>query len=194
MNNRTAVRKMVQMAKAHDDLDDLVYYVEMTLPQALRPRPDADKMAATFPPGWIPTIPLSPDSKAAEQWAHLLLEVLKDANEGRNILFRTALSSKLYMEELGLAFYEWGEPPQAMVDWICPACGMVERVFVGEQGTCCQPTQKRRRAAKACHPLPENAQFVGLHWWGGGDACADDLWVTVRHASPFTTEDDEQNG
>ena len=189
MTNRTAVRKMVEMAKAHDDLDDLVYYVDMRLPLALRPRPDAAEMAATYPPGWIPTIPLSPDAKAAEQWAHLLLEVLKDGNEGRGIVFRTALSSKLYMQELGLDFYEWGDLPQKMVDWICPTCGTVEQVFVGERGTCCQPTQKRRRGRKMAHPLPDNAQRVGLHWWGGGEACADDFWVTVRHVSPFTEEE-----
>jgi len=182
-NNRTAVQKMVEMAKAHGDLDDLVYYVDMRLPLSLRPRPDATEMAATFPPGWIPTISLAPDAKAAEQWAHLLLEVIKAGNEGREITFRTALSSRLYMQELGLDFYEWGDLPTATVDWICSTCGAIQPVGVGERGTCCQPTQKRRRG-RVAFPLPDNAQRVGgLHWWGGGEACADEYWCTVRRYS-----------
>ena len=188
MTNRTAVKKIIQMAEAHNDLADLVYYVWMRLPLELRPRPDATELAATFPPGWIPVIPLTPDPKVAEQWAYLLLEIIKAGNEGRGILFQTGLSSRLYLQELGLAFYEWGDWPDALVDWICPTCGAVEKVLVGEVGTCCTRRRERRVPAKQCYPLPANAQRVGLNWWGGGEANADDLWCEVRHVSPFVLE------
>jgi hypothetical protein len=187
MANRTAQRKIIAEAERRGEMDDLVWFPNMILPRALRLRPDAAEMAATYPPGWVPVIGLAPDRKEADEKAKFLWEILCAANEGRGIVFETILTSRSYMRELGLRFYEWGEPLVAVVDWVCPLCGSVQQVMAGQKGECCvQVYRPIRPKPRMEYRLPENADFYGRNWWGGGEASADEQWINVRHSSPFT--------
>ena len=119
---RTWQRRILAAAQADGTLSDLLWFVEMDLPPRLRPRPDARYMPATFPAGWIPTIPATLDG--AKHWAGLLLALLKTSNQGRGIQFATMITDRNTLADNGLYYYEWGAPVPT-VDTICTACGMV---------------------------------------------------------------------
>lgn len=155
--NRTQVNRLIAAAQADGSLGDLLYFVEMDLPAALRPSQSARTMAATWPAGWIPCVPLAPDPAIAADWSHLLLELIKSANVGRGIVFRVELTSRPIMSDLGLSWYVWGESIPALVDAVCPVCGAVGRVPVGERLACCPPPS----------PLGAGAGMYAGQWWGG---------------------------
>ena len=155
--NRTLARKIIRGAAAVNDLPNLLYFIEMTLPVALRPSPHVSTMAASYPAGWVPVIPLSPDPDAARHYAHLLLELMKSANQGRGIVLRTELTAPDILEDFGVRWYIWGEPIPAQVDAICPVCGQVGQVAVRERLACCQVAK----------PLGAGAGMYAGQWWGG---------------------------
>ena len=155
--NRTLARKIIKGAAAQDDLAGLLYYVEMTLPTNLRPASGGKTMAATHPPGWIPVVPLAPDPDAARHYAHLMLELMNSANQGRGIILRTELTAPDILDNCGARWYIWGEPIPALVDKICPVCGQVGRVAVGGRLACCLVDA----------PLGAGAGMYAGQWWGG---------------------------
>lgn len=154
--NRTRAKQITAAAQSVGELDELLYFVETEVPRSLRSSPDAARIAATYPAGWIPVIPLAPDPRAADHYAHLLCALLEDANRGRGIIFRVELSSRSVMNSYGLAYYVWGEGIPVQVDAICAECGGVHRVTPG------QPS--------ACTHAPLLAAGAGVYsgnWWGG---------------------------
>lgn len=155
--NRTLAKKIIHGAAAVDDLDKLLYFVEMTLPVALRPSPDVRTMAASYPAGWVPCVPLAPDPDAAKHYAHLLLELMQSANRERGIILRTELTAPDILADCGIRWYIWGEPIPAQVDAICPVCGQVGQVAVGAALECCQVAE----------PLGAGAGMYAGNWWGG---------------------------
>ena len=189
MTNRSLSKRIIAAARAEGKLHELCYYVDMWMPRDLRPRPDVDHVPASWPPGFVPYIPLPPDEVIANDYAHILVALMESGNEGRGLVFRSELVGIDQLEATSYIPYPWGEDLSSrVVNKICPICGQVEKVFVGEKGTCCQPTRKRRPRPRPAYPLPHNAQFVGLHWWGGGEASADEHWTTVRSFTPSTEE------
>ena len=155
--NNTLTRRIIRGASAQGDLSGLLWFVEMTLPASLRPSPDVRTMAASYPAGWVPCVPLAPDPDAARHYAHLLLELIKAGNAGRGITFRTELTAPDILDDCGISWYIWGEPIPALVDAICPACGAVGRVAVGAALDCC----------RAVSPLGAGAGVYAGQWWGG---------------------------
>lgn len=189
MTNKSQRKRIIAAAIANGTLHTLAYYVQMRLPLNLRPRPDAQFLAATWPPGFVPIVPLAPDPEIAADDAYILEQLLWEANKERGIIFNYELTSLDILQAAGHTYYEWGDDiSDRVVDWICPVCGGIERVFVREKGTCCRRPPRRRAPRKPRYTLPANAQRIGLNWWGGGDPHADEQWINERHASPFTEE------
>lgn len=181
-NNKTTVKKIIAAAERRGELGDLVWFPNMKLPTYMRSSPDEKEAAATFPHGWVPVISLAPDKKEAKEKAHFLWEILVAANEGRGILFETLISSKSYMQEVGIAFYEWGQPITAIVDWVCPQCGAISRLVAGEKGGCCTvPYRIPRSRPPLAYPLPVNAGLVGKNWWGGDEDEYDVVTTRENH-------------
>ena len=154
--NRTRAKQIAAAAQNVGELDELLYFVEMDIPRNLRTSPDAGHVAATYPAGWIPVVPLAPDPRAAEHYAHLLCALLEDGNRGRSILFRVELSSRSVLDGYGLAWYVWGEPIPVQVDAICAECGGVHRVTPGQPPACTHAPL-----------LAAGAGVYGGQWWGG---------------------------
>lgn len=168
MTNRSLSKRIIAAATAQGKLHELCYYVDMWMPRELRPRPDVDHVPASWPPGFVPYIPLAPDETIASDYAHILVALMESGNQGRGMIFRSELIGIDQLEETQYIPYAWGEDLSSrLVDKVCPICGAVEQVFIGESGKCCQPTRKRRSPPKPAYPLPHNAQRIGLHWWGG---------------------------
>lgn len=119
--NRTWQRKIINAARADGTVDQLRYYVEMDVPAHRRLRPDHRTQCANHPAGFVPTINAA--HEAAEDYAHLLLELFKSANPGH--IFRICISSVDLLDNARIAHYEWGEEPPATIDTICSLCGLV---------------------------------------------------------------------
>ncbi len=130
--NRTKAGQIIAAADKMGELDELLYFIEMEDLHHVVAR----TLAATYPAGWIPVVPLAPDPRAAEHYAHLLCALLEDGNRGRGILFRVELSSHSVMDGYGLAYYVWGESIPVQVDAICAVCGGVHRVTPGQSPVC----------------------------------------------------------
>lgn len=189
MANKSQRKRIIAAASADGTLHTLAYYIQMRLPLALRPRPDAEYLAATFPPGFVPIVPLAPDPEIAADYAYILEQLMWEANKQRGILFAYELTTFDLLEQAGHAYYTWGEEiSHRPIDWVCPICGQIEQVFAGNKGQCCLRPPRRKAPPKPCYKIPANAQRIGLHWWGGGEAHADEQWCQVRNASPFAEE------
>lgn len=156
--NRTRARKIINGAAAVGDLHALFYFVEMTLPASLRPPSGAATMAASYPAGWVPVVPLAPDPDAARHYVHLMLELMASANRGRGIVLSVELTAPDILEDCGVRWYVWGEPIPALVDAVCPVCGGVRRVAVGAVLDCCPASLA---------PLGVGAGMYAGQWWGG---------------------------
>lgn len=157
VNNRTKSRKIIEAAAAAGELDDLLYGVDMLLPPSLRPSPGVRSMAATYPAGWSPVVPLAPDPEVAGHLAEILHGLLVEANQGRGITFVLSLTARRDLDRWGLAYYEWGEDIPVRVDAVCPVCGAVGRVAAGAALDCCPPVS----------PLGAGAGVYAGQWWGG---------------------------
>lgn len=93
---------------------------------------------------------------------------MESGNQGRGLVFHSELIGIDQLEAAQYIPYAWGEDLSSrVVDRVCPTCGQIERVFVGEKGTCCKRQRAIRPLPQIEYKLPANAQFVGLHWWGG---------------------------
>lgn len=170
MPNKSLCKRIIDAASAEGKLHELCYYVDMWMPRELRPRPDVDHVPASWPPGFVPYIPLHPDPVIANDYAHILVALMESSNQGRGLIFRSELIGIDQLEATDYQPYEWGEDLSSrIVDKICPNCGSIERVFVGEAGTCCKRQRAIRPLPRQEYKLPANAQMVGLHWWGGED-------------------------
>lgn len=154
--NRTRAKQIAAAAQSVGELDELLYFVEMEVPRHLRTSPDAARVAATYPAGWIPVIPLAPDQRAAAHYAHLLCALMEDANRGSGILFRVELTSRSVMDGYRLSYYVWGEEIPVQVDAICPECGSIHRVTPGQSAACAHAPM-----------LAAGAGFYAGQWWGG---------------------------
>lgn len=115
---RTWQQKIIDGAKRLRELDRLYWFVEMTLPRAM----GGGYAAATYPVRCVPVIPAGPEPEEQRHWAHLLLELFKDTNQGRGILFDLALTDCDILKEY--RWYVYGETPPAP-DVICEWCGEV---------------------------------------------------------------------
>ena len=154
--NRTKARKIVDAADKMGELNELLYFIEMEVPRNLLTSPDASHVAATYPAGWIPVVPLAPDPRAAEHYAHLLCALMESSNQGRGIVFRVELTSRDVLDGYGLDWYIWGETIPVQVDAICDECGGVHRVTPGQPPVCAHAPL-----------LAAGAGVYGGQWWGG---------------------------
>lgn len=116
--NRTWQNRIIDGAKARNDLSSLYWMVEMRLPQSL----GGGYAAAAYPTRCVPVLPLAPDPEESRHWAHLLLELFKCANVGRGIEFDLALTNDDLLRETASAWYIYGERSPAQ-DVACLSCG-----------------------------------------------------------------------
>jgi len=75
----------------------------------------------------VPVVPVGPDVEEQRHWAHLLLELFKESNRGRGMLFALALTDCDMLCDMlkGYRWYVYGETPPAAADVICGWCGEV---------------------------------------------------------------------
>lgn len=118
--SRTWQRKIISAAAANGQLHQLRWYIEMDIPSTHRRGPGHRVQCASYPAGFVPTVPL--DEDGADDYAHLLLELFRSANPDST--FRIMLTDVPMLESSGIAHYIWGEDPPH-VDTICAVCGMV---------------------------------------------------------------------
>lgn len=120
--SRTWQRKIIAGAQANGTLHQLRWYVEMDIPAADRRHRDHKIQCASYPPGYVPVIPL--DWPHADDWAHLLLEMFRIANP--DATFRLLLTDTINLTDSRIDWYNWGDPPAPIpIDVICDACGLV---------------------------------------------------------------------
>lgn len=119
---RTWQKKIIDEAIRQGELDRLYWFVEMTLPRSM----GGGTAAATYPVRCVPVVPVGPGAANVEEqrhWAHLLLELFKESNRGRGILFELALTDCDLLQQL--RWYVYGEMPPPAPDAICEWCGEV---------------------------------------------------------------------
>jgi hypothetical protein len=126
-------KRLIEDARATGQLHQLRWYVQMDIPAAHRRGPDHKIQCASYPPGYVPVIPL--DMPNADYWSHMLLELFRSANP--DTTFSLLLTDVPMLEECRIAYYTYGEDPAPTgIDIICTACGLVGRGQPGQRLGC----------------------------------------------------------
>jgi len=127
-------RDILDAATARGELDGLRWFVEAEYPKRLLPVGMKRRQPASWPRGYIPTLPAGPDVEVQQAWAELLAALFESGNVGRGIVFKATLTTTELLD--GLPWYEYGQPVGYEVDWVCPTCGQVTRAQVGAAPRC----------------------------------------------------------
>lgn len=126
-------KRIIDDARASGKAHQLRWYVEMDIPAAHRRGPDHRIQCASYPPGYVPVIPV--DDPNADDWSHILIELFRSAN--KDTTFRLKLTDIPMLEDCRIAWYDWGNPPApGGIDIICTACGLVGRGQPGQSLGC----------------------------------------------------------
>ena len=125
---------VLSAAQRGGGLDALRWYVEAEYPKRMVPAGVKRRQPAMWPMGFIPVLPAGPDAETQRIWAELLAGLFEAGNAGRGIAFKPTLTTVDLLE--GLRWYEWGEPLNYEVDYICPTCGQVQTVPAGVKPRC----------------------------------------------------------
>lgn len=122
---RSFQRRVIDDAKRKGELCQLYWFVEMDLPPSLRPKPHIRNLPASFPAGFVPVVAVAPDPVIQQEWALLLLEIMRSSNRNRGLGLDLALTTVDLLKSF--YWYEWGDEIAVEVDHVCPFCGMVWR-------------------------------------------------------------------
>lgn len=107
--------RIISEATARNELDSLVWFVEMKI--------RLQHAAAPWPGARVPVIPVAPDAEISRHWIDILTVLLQDGNQGTGLEFAPALTDWSTLASTGVDWYEWSDWADA--DLICPACAAI---------------------------------------------------------------------
>ena len=125
---------VLRAAERDGSLGTLYWFVEAEYPKRLLPAGMKRRQPASWPRGFIPTLPAGPDVEEQRAWAELLAGLFESGNVGRGIVFKATLTTAELLKNL--PWYVYGEAIGYEVDHVGPTCGQVLRAQVGAAPRC----------------------------------------------------------